>query len=189
MTFRSSYPILLADHLRLEGSIKRRSLIVNTVLTTMAAGISEGAAAATTSLRQAVAPAVHLGVHATVWTALADRASTVMADTSAAICAERTAADIYRFRTQEANQPPQDRWWRLHVERPEALNAAEDRAVLLCSAAVASRLGDLTVLWVRGVASAGGIGLYHCNGIDGDAALLLSASGVPPKLLGIALNG
>jgi hypothetical protein len=111
-----------------------------------------------------------------------------MADTSAAICADKTAAGIYRFRTQEANQPPQDRWWRLHVESPEALNAAKGRAVLLCSAAVASRLGDLTVLWVRGVASAGGIDLYHCNGIAGDAALLLSASGVPPKLLGIALN-
>lgn len=168
--------------------MKRRSLIVNTVVTAMAAGIYEGAAAATTSLRQAVAPAVHLGVHATVWTALADRASTVMADTAAAICADKTAAGTYRFRTQEANQLPQDRWWRLHVESREALSSAKDRAVLLCSEAVASRLGDLTVLWVRSVASAGGIGLYHCNGIAGDAVLLLRASGVPPKLLGIALN-
>lgn len=177
-----------ADHSLVERTIKRRSLILNSVATTMAAGIHEGAAAITTSISQALVPAQHLGVHMTVWAALADRASTVMANTSAAICADKTASNIYRFQAKASNQPPQDRWFRLHAESPEVVSAANERAVLLYSSAVASRPGDLAVLWIRSVVSAGGIGLYHCNGSAGDAVLLLPAPGVPPKLLGIALN-
>ncbi len=168
--------------------MKRRSLFVNCVATSISTAIYEGAAAASASLRQSPMPAQHLAVHMTVWVALVDRASSVLPDMMAALCAEKTYAGAYRFQVQEAGHPARERSWRLHTESASVLNAAAPKAVLLCSSSLAARTEQLTVLWVKGVVSAGGIGLYHCDGSAGPAVLLLPAPHIPPKLLGLALN-
>lgn len=169
--------------------MKRRSLIVNSLLTSIGTALCEGATAFPASLRQSQALAKHLGVHTTVWTALADRASGILPGAIKAFCAEVASAGTYRFQFQEADGlPAQECSLSLQAEAGFSSNGLASNAVLLCSSTLAAHAGELVVLRVNGVASAGGIGLYSCDGNAGSAVLLIPAPEVPQKLLGLVFN-
>jgi len=168
--------------------MKRRSLIVNSFATTIGATVHSGAGAAAVSLRSTTDAAEHLGLHRSVWVALADRVQAVLPEVGSAYCGQAKTAGDFRFEPVGGDKASQMLSWSLQAENRGVALELPVRSVLVCDSRLAARSGELSVLRTSGITAAGGVALYHCKGNAGDAVLMFPTPGMPPSVIGVALN-
>lgn len=168
--------------------MKRRSLIVNSFATSIGAAVHSGAGAAAVSLRATTDAAEHLGLHRSVWVALADRVQAVLPEVGRAYCGQAKTEGDFRFEAVVGDKASQKPSWSLQAENRGVAFDLPVRSVLVCDSRLAAQSGELSVLRTTRVTAAGGVALYLCKGNAGDAVLLFPTRGMPPSVIGVALN-